>query len=193
MKNLEKPKKSARERILDASGRLFYRSGFHSVGVDTIVAESGITKMTMYKHFPSKDHLITAYLERYEQNFWNWFEAEIKGINDPAEQLIAFFEAIGKMVSSPQCLGCTFQSVAVEFPSPEHMAHKAAIEYKQRVIERFRLLAKQAGLNAPLKLAHQLLLLMDGAWISARLHGPENPARDLAKAAQILIESYQNN
>jgi AcrR family transcriptional regulator len=184
-------KTPARERILDAASRLFYQSGFHAVGVDTIVAESGITKMTMYKHFPSKDHLITAYLERYERNFWSWFEREIKGIDDPAKQLIAFFEAIGRFVATPQCLGCTFQSVVVEFPSPDHMANQAALAYKQRVIERFKRLAEQADLNHPLELAHQLLLLMDGSWTSSRLHGLNSPAAEVAKAAATLINSYQ--
>jgi AcrR family transcriptional regulator len=182
---------AARERILEAATRLFLRDGFRAVGVDTIVAEAGVAKMTLYAHFPSKDDLIVAYLERANEQFWEWWEGAGAGIDDPRRKLVAMFEAVGKLADSPQCLGCTFQGTAAEFPDPEHPGHRVAIAHKQAVRARLRTLAEQAGLRGPGDLADQLLLLMDGAWVAARMFGPDNPATHVAGAARALIEAHE--
>ena len=75
--------RSARDRILDTVSQLFYRDGYHAVGIDTIVERSGVAKMTLYRHFPSKDDLIAAYLERANAEFWDWLDGEITGVDDP--------------------------------------------------------------------------------------------------------------
>lgn len=84
-----------RKRILEAAGRLFLRNGYRAVGVDTIVAEAGVAKMTLYAHFPSKDDLIVAYLERANEQFWAWLEGAAAGAEDPRAKLVAMFDAVG--------------------------------------------------------------------------------------------------
>jgi AcrR family transcriptional regulator len=180
-----------RERILDTAQRLFYRDGFRAVGIDTIIAEAGIAKMSLYRHFPSKDELIVAYLEESNRQFWEWLEGATAGADDPADRLIAMFEAIEKLATSPGCLGCTFQSAAAEFPDRNHPGHQVALAHKQAVRDRFAELAGQAGLRDPAELGDQLLLLMDGAWVAARMFGPHNPSTGLTTAARALMDTHR--
>jgi AcrR family transcriptional regulator len=182
--------RSARDRILDTASALFYRDGYHAVGIDTIVAESGVAKMTLYRHFRSKDHLISAYLERTNAEFWAWLEAEIAAVDDPKAKLGAAFDAVGKLATSARCLGCTFQGAASEFPELEHPGHMVALAHKRQVLERFSALARDADLSDPDGLAAQLLLLMDGAWVASRMFGPNNHANTVAAAARALIDSH---
>ena len=183
------PRPAARERLLEAATRLFLRDGFRAVGIDTIIAEAGVAKMTLYAHFPSKDDLIVAYLERANEQFWAWLDGASAAVDDPKAKLAAIFDAVGELANSPQCLGCTFQGTAAEFPDPEHPGHRVALAHKQTVRARLGTLAEHAGLRQPEDLADQLLLLMDGAWVAARMFGPHNPAVQVAAAARALIEA----
>jgi AcrR family transcriptional regulator len=186
------PKPAARERILEAAARLFLRDGFRAVGIDRIIAEAGVAKMTLYAHFPSKDDLIAAYLQQANEQFWEWLEGASAVVDDPKGKLAAMFDAVGKLASSPQCLGCTFQGTAAEFPDRDHPGHRVALAHKRAVMARLRTLAEDAGLRAPETLAAQLLLLMDGAWVAARMFGPHSPAAQLAPAARALIQAHDH-
>lgn len=183
----------ARERIIETAGRLFYRDGFHAVGIDTIIAEAGVAKMTLYRHFPSKDDLIAAYLERSNRGVMDWLEDAVARVDDPRAKLVAAFEAVTKLATSPRCLGCTFQAAASEFPDPDHPGHRVALAHKRAVLERFAGLAREAHLHDPEGLAAQLLLLMDGAWVAARMFGPDNHARSAAAAARSLIDAHASD
>jgi hypothetical protein len=90
-----------------------------------------------------------------------------------------------------RCLGCTFQAVASEFPDQDHPAHQVAIGHKQRVLKRLEQLACEARLRRPEVLAQQLLLLMDGAWVAARMFGPGNHASSAEEAARDLIFAHR--
>jgi AcrR family transcriptional regulator len=182
---------SARDRILETAIRLFYRDGFRAVGIDTIIAEAGVAKMSLYRHFPSKDDLIVAYLEESNRRYWEWLDAEIAGIQDPSERLVGMLKAIEKLATSPECLGCTFQGTAAEFPDRDHPGHQVALSHKNTVRERLIAVASEAGLKDPDALGDQLLLLTDGAWVAARMFGPDNPARGLAAAAEALIDAHR--
>jgi len=177
----------ARERILETAERLFYRDGYRAVGVDTIIAESGVAKMTLYRHFRSKDELIAAYLERANHQLLGWIEGLIAPHADPRAALIAVFDGVAKLASSPECLGCAFVGAAAEFPEPEHLGHRVALEHKRAVAARLRELAEAAGARDPQELAEQLLLVMDGAWSASRVFGPGNHGRRAAEAARTLI------
>lgn len=181
---------SARERILEAAACLFYRDGFHAVGVDTIIAESSVAKMTLYRHFPSKDALIAAYLERANQRFWAWLEGEMADAPDARARMLRAFRALGRQATNPTCRGCGFQGAAAEFPDPAHPAHKVALAHKRQVLERFTALGREAKLRSPEALAEQLLLLMDGAWVAARIFGSKSPAARVADAARALIAAH---
>ena len=187
---ITKPRTSpAREKILDAAGHLFYENGFRAVGIDTIIAKAGVAKMSLYAHFASKDDLIVAYLERANDEFWVWLDEATADAETPKAKLIAIFEALRDLTGSIKCLGCTFQATAAEFPNPDSRAHRVAMDGKEELRRRFRELAEQAELRDPASLADQLLLLMDGAYASARMFGPTNPARHVADAARALIEA----
>jgi AcrR family transcriptional regulator len=187
----EATRTSAREIILQTAADLFFREGFRAVGVDTIIKQADIAKMTLYRHFPSKDDLIVAYLQDANNKFWTWFNASISQTEDqPVSQLIAFFQALEKLVTAPQCYGCPFLNAVVDFPDESHPGHQVALEHKQAVRARFRELAEWAGARAPDTLADQLLLLMDGAFMAVRMFGSNNPAAQVAKAAEILIAAH---
>jgi AcrR family transcriptional regulator len=190
MASVTPAERSARDRILDTATELFYRDGYHAVGIDTIVARSGVAKMTLYRHFPSKDHLIAAYLERSDAEFMAWFDGAIGSVDDPREKLITAFKETAKLASSARCLGCTFQAVASEFPEIDHPGHRVALGHKRAMLDRFVSLAREAGLRDPDGLAAQLLLLMDGAWAAARMFGPTNHAASVPQAARALIDAH---
>jgi AcrR family transcriptional regulator len=190
MEKAVRAERPARDRILDTASELFYRNGYHAVGIDTIVERSGVAKMTLYRHFPSKDELIAAYLERTNAEFMAWLETAIAAEDDPRAKLVAAFQATGKLATSTRCLGCTFQGAASEFPEVDHPGHRIALAHKRAVLERFAGLAREAELRDPDGLAAELLLLMDGAWAAARMFGPQNHAGAVAEAARSLIECH---
>jgi AcrR family transcriptional regulator len=180
----------ARERILETAQHLFYRDGYRAVGVDTIVAESGVAKMTLYRHFSSKDDLIVAYLERTNEQMLAWMESLIESHRDPRAALEAVFDGVSKLASSPECLGCTFVAAAGEFPEPDHPGHEAAAAHKRAVVHRLRELAEGAGARDVNALADELLLIMDGAWSAARVFGPGSHGRRASRAAKVLIAAH---
>jgi AcrR family transcriptional regulator len=179
---------TTRERILQVAGDFFYRQGFRAVGVDKIVRETDVAKMTLYRYFPSKDDLIVAYLESANGNFWKWFEgAAATRPGDPQGQVLAVFEALEKLVHTPACHGCPFIVAASEFPEAETPGHRVALAHKLSVRARFRAMARKAGAAHPTLLADRLLLLMDGAFSAVRMFGLDNPDQRAAGAAAALL------
>ena len=178
---------SGRERVLRTAAELFYERGFRAVGVDLIIDRAGVAKTTLYRHFPSKDDLIVAYLNDANGRFWAWFDAAVDTDLSPREQLIALFDALEKLATSPACLGCTFQATAAEFPEAAHPGHAAALAHKQAVRTRLRELASAAGATDPAALADGLVLVMDGAFAAARMYRRASPATRAAATARTLI------
>ena len=178
-----------KDKVFKTAARLFYQHGYRAIGVDTIAAESGIGKMTLYRHYPSKDDLIVAYLRDSNELFWKNFEQITKDASTPREKLLAFFQSLQDYVKTPVCYGCPFLNVATEYPETDYPGHQVALEHKQSVRTRFRQLAKEAGAPKPEALADQLFLLMDGAYMASRMFGAKNPAAQVAEAARILIDS----
>jgi len=184
-----KTEPAPKDKVFQTAARLFYQNGYRASGVDTIAAEAGIGKMTMYRHYPSKDDLIVAYLRDHNESFWEKFEQITQGAARPREKLIAFFEALQEYVISPDCHGCPFINVAAEYPASRYPGHAVAVEHKEAVRTRFRQLTKEADAESADVLADQLFLLMDGAYVAARMFGPSNPAVHLASAAKTLIDA----
>lgn len=188
MKNASTPK----DKLFQTAGRLFYQHGYRAIGVDTIAAESGIGKMTLYRHYPSKDDLIAAFLNQSDDDFWEHYQLSTNEVSTGRDQLLAFFDSLQDYVLSPDCYGCPFLNVVTEFPEADYMGHQVAMEHKQRVLARFVQLAQEAGAGQPKALANALFLLMDGAYMAARMFGnsENNPAVDLAEAARQLIAAH---
>jgi AcrR family transcriptional regulator len=181
-----------KEKLFQTAARLFYQHGYRAVGVDTIASESGIGKMTLYRHFPSKDDLIVTFLKDRNEVFWKQFEQITKVAPTPREKLLAFFEALQDYVLSPTCYGCPFLNVAAEYPEADYSGHQVAIEHKLTVRARFLQLAFEAGASRPEVLANTLFLLMDGAYMAARMFAgsTSNPAADVAEAAHQVIDAH---
>ena len=184
-----KPKAAPKDKVFQTAARLFYRHGYRAVGVDTLAAQSGIGKMTLYRHYPSKDDLIVAYLKDSDESFWRSFDEITRDKRTPRLRLLAFFESLQGYVTTSASYGCPFLNVATEYPEAEHPGHRVALEHKQSVRSRFRELAREAGAKKPEVLADQLFLLMDGAYMASRMFGPSNPASHLAEAARVLIDA----
>jgi AcrR family transcriptional regulator len=177
--SLKKPETppSPRDRILEVAGRLFYREGYRGVGVDRVIAEADVAKATFYKHFPSKDDLIVAWINRAE--------AQSAGAIPPADgpkPMIAYADAMIDIALQPRCLGCTFQGTAAEFFDPAHPAHKAALGVKERVLSLLTDRARREGHSDPVLVAESVYLLLEGVWASTRMFGAAAPLAH-AKAA----------
>jgi AcrR family transcriptional regulator len=180
-----------KEKLFQTAARLFYQHGYRAIGVDKIAAESGIGKMTLYRHFPSKEDLIVAYLRDSDRLFWDQFEKTTKDAPTGGEKLLAFFEALQNYILSPDCYGCPFINASAEYPEAAYLGHQVALEHKRNVLARFRQLAEEAGARQPDALANALCLLMDGAYVAARMFGPSanSPAIHLAATARQIIEA----
>jgi AcrR family transcriptional regulator len=180
-----------KEKLFQTAARLFFQHGYRTIGVDTIAAVSGVGKMTLYRHFPSKDDLIVAYLRESDRDFWDYFEQSTQSAPTAREKLVAFFQSLQDYATSPACYGCPFINIVSEFPEPDYPGHQIALEHKQTVRKRFADLSQEAGANLPHALANALLMLMDGAYIAARMYGSssESPAANVAWVARQLIDS----
>lgn len=179
----------ARERLVEAASRLFYQFGYQAVGVDRIVSNSGVAKMTLYRHFTSKDDLIVEYLERYAAEFWTWFAAATAELDDPLEKLLAVFAALEERCRSARCVGCPFQAAAAEFPDRDHPANRAARAHKEELRRRLARMAQDAGTTEPDAVANQLALIMEGALASVRLLALPVPAREAHSAAEAILSN----
>src|SRR3984893_15533194 len=127
----------ARERILEAAYELFSRQGIRAVGIDSIVESSGVARMTLYRHFASKDALVLAFLERREERWikdWLQREVELRAI-DPSERLLAIFDVFDEWFQRTDFEGCSFINVLLEIAEPTHVAHQASRDYLARIRE----------------------------------------------------------
>ena len=178
---------AARERILDSAFALFYARGIRAVGVDLIIAESGVAKATFYKHFPAKDDLVVAYLDRVD-GIWSGqlhSAAEAAG-PDPADQLVGLFDALGTACRRDGYRGCAFINAAAE-ALPGTPVHDRTVAHKAAVLAWVRGLAVQAGAGDPDGLARSLTLLLDGGLASGALDADPDAAARATASARILV------
>jgi AcrR family transcriptional regulator len=179
-----------RERLLDTAADLFYREGVRAVGVDLVVERTGVAKTSLYRHFPSKDDLVAAVLERDDQNYWAYWERIAKAhTENPGAELTAHMQWIAQYIGRPEFRGCAFLNMATEFPSPDHPARRIALRHKSELRRRLAALTQRLGVRHSDELADQLVLLVDGAYVNGQLRGAKGPAKALPAAAKVLIET----
>ncbi len=128
---------AARQRLLETARELFYQEGIRAIGVDTIVERSGVGKATLYRHFPTKDALIAAYLAEEDRAHQQWFE-EIVAASEysPKEQLLAWFEACDQRLKEPGFRGCPFLNAMAEIAETEHPAYQRAAQHERAFRDR---------------------------------------------------------
>ena len=172
------------ERILAAAGKLFYTRGIRAVGVDTVAAEAGVSKRTLYSHYPSKDALITAYLmARFIQ---------IAPSDAPVrEQVLGAFDRLERILADGSFRGCPYVNAVVEIGDPKHQAAAIAVQFKEQRRLWFRGLLDRLGVRDPDKLATQLQLLNEGALATALVRGDPAVARDARAAAEVLLDAAE--
>ncbi len=181
---------SARKRIFDTASQLFYRKGIRAVGVETIAEEAKTTKMSLYRSFPSKDELVAEWLRDHDIKFWQtWDATSRKFPANPRKQLKATFTLLAKHVIDPQARGCPMANAAVELTDKDHPARKVIEAHKAKLRTRLAEMCARLGARKPRLLADQLFLLMEGAQVSTQILGVRGPARNVARAAESLIEA----
>lgn len=180
-----RPRGSKRDLIVDEASRIFYARGVRAVGVDALVDEIGVAKMTLYKHFRTKDELIVACLYRIDERYRGWIEGRLTGA-DPAERVLGIFDSLREWFSSPDFRGCAFVNATVELADPMHPARVAVLEHKRRIRDWVTELVSACGVDDPGFVARQIVQLMEGA-ISTALVEDEPAAADIARATAALV------
>jgi len=174
---------ATRRRLLEAADELFYAGGIRATGVGAVARRAGVTKMTLYDHFPSKDALVAAYLRERDRRWRESLEETLAGRDDPREKLLCVFDAYRGWLVGGSLRGCAFINCAAEFPDPDHPARRVVKEHKAGVRGRLAELAAEAGADEPEVLAERLFLLLEGAYVTAAIEGDEGVlgrARELA-------------
>ncbi len=178
---------SSRARLIETARRLFCQEGVRSVGIDRVLAESGVAKMTLYHYFASKDQLIVACLEEHEREFLQLWEKEAGPPRTPAaKQLRNLLGFVARRTSDPAYQGCFFLNTAHAFSDHDHPARLTAVTHKKTVASLIYQLCKEAKANKPEQLSQHLVLLMNGAQAIAGMLGEETQLAVLTGGEAVL-------
>ena len=179
---------SKRQELVEKALSIFYLGGFHATGMDTLSSKVGISKTSVYNHFRTKEDLILAVLRLRDENFRNWLFRRMEELSDtPQGQLIAMFDALEEWFRQLDFKGCMFIKASSEYQDRDHPIHQQSAEHKRLLHRHLELLASNAKLENPEQLVRQLLLLKEGAIVTAQLGHTENPAADARFAAENLL------
>jgi AcrR family transcriptional regulator len=190
---MPRPKASAspkRAHLLETAWRLFYRDGYRAVGIDTLLAEANVGKMTLYNHFSSKDELIVAVIKKRSEEIVAELAAVLEAAGkSPKRRLLSIFDWLEVFFGSRDFSGCAFIRAISEYPDTNHPVHRAAWAYKRAEREMLVGLSREAGAKNPAALADNLRLLIDGALVAAHATGKTTPAKVARTAAADLLKA----
>jgi AcrR family transcriptional regulator len=183
---------TSRSRLIQAAHDLFYRIGFHAVGLDAILAEVGVTKTTFYNHFASKDDLIREVLLWHDRWWQETFAAMLKkhGGDSARGQLLAVPDALEELFRRDDYNGCFFVNVAVQYPAAHDPAHQAAAAHKQAMGEIIRERAAYAGAADPRVLAQELSLILEGAYVTQQVTGSPDTAAIARRLVTLIVDHH---
>ena len=180
-----------RQRILAAAGDLFYRHGIRAVGVDAIAEAAGTNKMTLYRHFPSKDELVAEYLRQSARaTDAGWDELKVLHPGEPLAQLRAWLKDMADHVGDRGERGCPVANAAVELPDASHPARRVIEECKNSQRVRLAELCRSTGLSEPDLLADELNLMLEGARVTAQSVGREGLTARVLRMGEALIAAH---
>lgn len=162
----------ARARLLATASRLFYTEGLHSVGVDRIISEASVTRATLYRHFPSKDDLVVAYLSDADKAIRAQVAAARAAGGSPADVVRAVARSIAQGIQSPGFRGCAFLNAAAEYPDPAHPVHQAVLTHREWFLDTITELLSHTGEASPEPAARHVVMLRDGAMAAGCLTDP---------------------
>lgn len=181
-------RQTKRNELVEKALGVFYQNGFNATGMDRLVAETGISKTSMYKHFKTKDDLILAALKLRDEQFRNWMVQRIEEIAaTPSDRILALFDVLEEWFGMPGFSGCMFINASAEFQDKQHPVRAQSAEHKLLIQSYLRGLAEQAELPNPDRIARQMMLLKEGAIIAAHVTRSATAARDAKEAARVLL------
>jgi AcrR family transcriptional regulator len=161
---------NARERIVRTALKLFYRNGLRATGIDKIIAESGVAKMSFYRYFPSKDDLIAEFLRRRHHNWMAWFtEAVNKRLRKTGSGLEVIADVLGEWFDDPEFRGCAFINTISETPEYEAEQNQIVRDHKAQLELFIREIASQLQLRAPRRVASNAMIIIDGAIVRSQM------------------------
>jgi AcrR family transcriptional regulator len=179
-----------RDRIVDSAQDLFHRRGIRGVGVEAIAEAAGTNKMTLYRHFGSKDELILEYLNyKGKKSDEVWADIEAASPGDPVGQLYGFVEKAANFIAGDE-RGCDLANAAVELTEEGHPGLRVIEDFKVRQRDRLAGLCGAAGASQPDLLADALMLLIEGARVSRRSVGTGGPSANLLRTSEAVIASF---
>jgi len=181
---------SRREELVETAMRVFYSRGFHSSGVDAILQEGGISRMTLYNHFKSKDELIVAALRRRDEVFRNRLMKFVDAAGGSArERVLAVFDYHEQWFTRNDFRGCMFINASAEFSDPACAIRRAAAEHKREVVRYLTGLCRECGVPRPERVAEQLNILLEGAIVTAHVVGQvQEGDSDMGASARLARE-----
>jgi AcrR family transcriptional regulator len=186
----ESPVPPPRDRIVASAQDLFHRHGIRGVGVETIAEAAGTNKMTLYRHFDSKDELILEYLNyKGKKSEETWAEIERDHPGDPGAQLYGFVERVARFIAQDE-RGCDLANAAIELTQQGHPGLRVIEEFKSRQRDRLADLCAAAGASQPGLLADTLVLLIEGARVSRRNVGTNGPSANLLQTSRGVLASF---
>jgi AcrR family transcriptional regulator len=187
------PRSRPRERIVSTAQDLFHRHGIRSVGVEAIAEAAGTNKMTLYRHFGSKDELIIEYLNyKGKKSEEVWAEIEASSPGDPAGQLRSFILKAAQFIAEDE-RGCDLANAALELSETDHPARRVVEAFKAKLRLRLVDLCRDAGATQPDILADSLALLIEGARVNRRSLGADGPSATLVRACEAIVSSFGVN
>jgi AcrR family transcriptional regulator len=183
---------SARERILDSAYELFSRNGLRAVGIDEVIDRASVAKATLYRHFPSKDALVLAFLRRREERWTHgWIEQGARGrAGTPEDQLLSIFDLFDEWFRRDDFEGCSFINVLLEVGDLDHPVGRASADHLANIRTIIRTLAEEAGLRDPDEFARSLHILMKGSIVQAA-EGDLDAAKRAQRLARLLIAEHK--
>jgi AcrR family transcriptional regulator len=176
------------QAVLDAASELFYARGIHAVGVDAIAERAGVTKKTLYDRFGSKERLVAEYLAARDERWRRFLEDRLERCDPaPRARIAGVFAAAGAWAEEQGTRGCAMVNAHAELSDPAHPAHAVMVEQKRWMLALFTDLAAAAGAADPARLGAQLMLLHEGATITAGMAAVDDPFAGAAAAAAALV------
>jgi AcrR family transcriptional regulator len=184
-----------RQRLLEIASDLFYRKSIRAVGVEEIVKQAGIAKISLYRNFTSKDELVVAYLQDRNVAYWKEIDEVLAAHpNDPRKQLKDLMTYVAERSTVPGYRGCPFINYCGEFAEHDHPGHRVAETNKREWRDRLLKLSKAIGAPSPKVLADGWFLLVEGAYaISQTLGGKRSPAKVLVETVEMLTNAHLNS
>ncbi|WP_434723158.1 TetR/AcrR family transcriptional regulator [Mesorhizobium sp. RIZ17] len=184
----EPTKIDKRQHIVETAYGLFKRVGFHATGIDRIIAEADVAKMTMYRHFPSKDDLMVEVLAYRAERFERQLDRLAEQAATPAQKIDRIFDWYGHWFESADFHGCLFAHALAEFGDPAHPVFQAAARQKDGLKQRMRLILEETMPTDDANSASAaLLMLIEGATLMARMGRPDTAIRDARRAAMAIL------